>query len=467
MFKPIPGNTEYKVSLSGKIVNYNGWECTPEVIDGKIKIEMYGIVRSVDLIWLSLITHYEVNLDNSLKKYINRISFEDYPSIGRINLESHKMMIINPPIIVAKKYRIIPCFTDYAISKDGDVILIKNLEGVKINPVYINQYPTISLYNPVKSRMNSVSIHRLVGMAWVPNISYIDNPIINHKNGNKHIYHKDNLEWCTYKHNSLHAVNNNLTEGNVECKVRDVETGHVTIFASVRQACEFMGVNTSIHTHTLLRKTKHRLTAKKYEFKLLGDQTPWFYDEHAVGDKSGRYTLKVILLDGTCETFPDIRSFKKIFGVWNVSNVYQLKDKAEKMYPGMSIEIIDNYQVSIVQAYCIKTGELIEASGIRPMSRLLEVNYSKIHDALQKGDETRIVDDYAYRYKKDTPWNTNFTRYMSSPKCILATNSDTENTIEFKSLREAARHFNIERCTIKRILDTNISKSGWTFVNKS
>lgn len=467
MFKPIPGNTDYKVSLSGKFVDYNGWECTPEVIDGKIRIEMYGRKQTVDLVWLSLLAHYEVNFSESMRKYLNRISFEDYPDIGRISFDSKKMMVINPPIIVSKEYRVIPCFTDYAVNENGRVISVKTLEEVMPNLVYNQAYPTVSLYSPDKARVVSIVIHRLVGMSWVPNISYAANPIINHKDGNKLNPNKDNLEWCSYRHNSLHAVNNNLTVGNVDCKVRDVKTGEITIFASIRQACEFMGIDLTSHSHNLFRKTKHRLIAKRYELKLLSDTTPWFYGDREIGDKSGRFTLNVTLPDGTDKVFPDVRSFKKIFGVWNTSNINQLKEKAEKMYPGMVIKIVDNYLALPVQAYCIETGEITEAPGIRQLARLLGVDYARIHGALQKGDETRVVKGYAYRYKSVKPWNTNFTRYVSSPKCILATNSNTENTIEFKSLREAARYFNTERYTIKRVLDTNVSRFGWNFVTKS
>lgn len=48
----------------------------------------------------------------------------------------------------------------------------------------------------------------MVAKTFIPNPN--NYPIINHINGIPNDDAEDNLEWCTYKHNSIHAVNNNL-----------------------------------------------------------------------------------------------------------------------------------------------------------------------------------------------------------------------------------------------------------------
>lgn len=52
------------------------------------------------------------------------------------------------------------------------------------------------------------SIHRLVGLVFVPNPT--NKPHINHKDGNPQNNHYTNIEWCTPSENEQHSLNNGL-----------------------------------------------------------------------------------------------------------------------------------------------------------------------------------------------------------------------------------------------------------------
>ena len=75
MFKPIPGNNVYTISLNKELRDFKGSQVNIPIIDNKIKIEMYGEIRNVDLDWLSLLSHFEINLPNPNFNNLELVSF--------------------------------------------------------------------------------------------------------------------------------------------------------------------------------------------------------------------------------------------------------------------------------------------------------------------------------------------------------------------------------------------------------
>jgi len=59
-------------------------------------------------------------------------------------------------------------------------------------------------YHTVDLKPNK-KIHRLVAQAYIPNPKGL--PVVNHIDGNKLNNHKNNLEWCSQKHNVQHYIN--------------------------------------------------------------------------------------------------------------------------------------------------------------------------------------------------------------------------------------------------------------------
>lgn len=67
-------------------------------------------------------------------------------------------------------------------------------------------YYQITLCQNGKHRM--FSLHRLLGNHFMPNPNNL--PCINHKDGNPKNNSLDNLEWCTYSENTIHAYKTGL-----------------------------------------------------------------------------------------------------------------------------------------------------------------------------------------------------------------------------------------------------------------
>ena len=59
-------------------------------------------------------------------------------------------------------------------------------------------------YLTVKINYKNMNIHRLVAKAFLENPN--NYPVVNHIDGNKWNNNVNNLEWCTYKHNTNEAV---------------------------------------------------------------------------------------------------------------------------------------------------------------------------------------------------------------------------------------------------------------------
>lgn len=110
----------------------------------------------------------------------------------------------------------------YQISNKGNVKVIKKWIGNKycskykkcdkiIHPVKDSAgYYCVSLWKKSKSKTHR--IHVEVAKAFIPNPN--NYPVINHIDGNKTNNYVNNLEWCTYKHNSQEAMELGLLKPN-------------------------------------------------------------------------------------------------------------------------------------------------------------------------------------------------------------------------------------------------------------
>ncbi len=98
------------------------------------------------------------------------------------------------------KYKKIPVFTGYEISKEG---IIKTIKTGKIKSQYIGSTGYYMVTLAINKKQKPQRVHRLIAQTYIPNP--LGDPTINHIDGNKINNDISNLEWCTHLENVRHA----------------------------------------------------------------------------------------------------------------------------------------------------------------------------------------------------------------------------------------------------------------------
>lgn len=106
---------------------------------------------------------------------------------GRVAIEPYEVMRKNGRILVVKRKFLSPAY-----DRDGYL-------------KYTFSY---------KGNRKSISAHRLVAMAYIPNPE--NKPTVNHINGIKDDNRVENLEWATYREQTEHSTKNHLRDNNVQ-----------------------------------------------------------------------------------------------------------------------------------------------------------------------------------------------------------------------------------------------------------
>ncbi len=104
----------------------------------------------------------------------------------------------------------LPELSEYYINSEG---VIKNKHGKILRTFDINTGGYIRWCNRNNKIFKRYFIHRLIALTFIPNLE--EKLVVNHIDGNKKNNDISNLEWCTHKENTQHAIRLGLIHHNI------------------------------------------------------------------------------------------------------------------------------------------------------------------------------------------------------------------------------------------------------------
>src|SRR5690606_37998883 len=108
----------------------------------------------------------------------------------------------------------------YEVSNMG---AIRNTKSGRILKPKVNKNGYVEVVFTVNRKQKTYKLHRLVALAFIPNIE--NKPQVNHKDGNKLNCKYDNLEWSTNSENQKHArligLNGEIGESHSHAKLTE------------------------------------------------------------------------------------------------------------------------------------------------------------------------------------------------------------------------------------------------------
>ncbi len=307
-------------------------------------------------------------------------------------------------------FRVIPGFEDWCVTQRG--LIYWKIDGSRVK-TYKHGDRLFASYPDGKNR-KLLAVHRAVALAWVENDNPSVNTIVNHLDGNPMNNWYKNLEWTTYSGNNYHAIATGLRSDCMPCKIRNFYTKEVIEFPSIAQASEFMRLPKDRVIDSLRPKKFGKLIAGQYEFRLLDDPEPFFYQDKDFIISPARFMVEVIESDG---------SKRYLFTLGSLLQQYQLYRSPY----GRSVPALVKY-----------ANELYPDKKFTFRDAYTEIKHT--------GSKKRVAG-------------------ITKKQPVTARRG--EEVINFDTLTKAAEHFHVDRDVIKlRMSNPESTYLGWTFEGK-
>lgn len=466
MFKKVPGNPDYRINLQKQIVDSLGKPVSlKRNRDKTINIELFGENKRITEEKLSLLAWFEVDAINNLKEHLDKIGF--FP-IELKNLYGKIGCIMNfkEPIYYKSDFRYVPSFPRYAIDINSTVIDTFTNEAV-VSQECSDGYEVVYIYDPSRNKNRTVRLHRILALAWLPNFDFINKPIINHIDGVKTNNRLSNLEWCSLSHNSRHAFDIGLNQTATKMKSRDIVTGEIVVYRSASEMSSILGM-TSVASEAYSNKLPGYLYKKRYEIKLLEDESPWFYDNlEDISSDGSKMIFTITVLNkqtGEYEKFGNVRTFYRKFKIWTGSSLDGAIAIFKEKYKDYEISYKRNSVKGPYRVFDLETKQITIFDAIWKAAEFIGRTRTELQYDLSRNMKFR----YSNRWIV-VPELTDFVleEYSEKPKPFKKVEIVCESDPSLKQTANSIKHASsLTRCqfkTVVKYLNSGKALKGYVF----
>lgn len=184
----------------------------------------------------------------------------------------------------------------------------------------------------------TMGLHRILGIVFKHPGKDISKLTVNHIDGDKGNNDLDNLEWTTYRGNQEHAGLNKLTTKCTPILVRDVFTGEVEFFPSMKECARKYDM-TKDAINWRIKKSPYTVFPEGKQYKSYHDKREWLETLSSTGAGTiyARKSIMVLRFHNTKEvlTFGGMVDLAKFLGVSPSTITAWMKLPKETVLPGL------------------------------------------------------------------------------------------------------------------------------------
>lgn len=178
-------------------------------------------------------------------------------------------------------FRLVPGNAVFAVNENGLVFSTRLNRTVTISKQKTG-YRTVAYRENDKTK--TFYVHRLVALTFIPVPDDIENPEVNHKDGNKDNNTKDNLEWVSSSGNKKHAIDTGLCNFK-RVKAKNLLTEQVVQFSTCEEAARAFGIPPKKLKKHLTSELAGKITKGYWVFLFEDQEWPKLTEDEIIEDR--------------------------------------------------------------------------------------------------------------------------------------------------------------------------------------